>query len=512
MFPAAVIIVACCTAVALFLYKYTTSTYKYWKTKSVTFATPVPLFGNIKDHVTLRMTQGECLKNIYNDFPGEKFVGMYQLQTPTLLLRDPETIRLFLVKSFSHFTDRGFLYDGHREPLTRHLVNLEGDTWKILRQKLTPTFSSGKIKSMLGLLQGCGLQLIEYMDATIESGKTEFEIRDLTAKFTTDVIGTCAFGLECNSLKDSQSEFRRMGCAVLNSSASLALAKMVRVFFPKLFKALKLRTFPAEVQQFFMGIVKQTIDFRNTNRVRRNDFIQLLLEIKNQNHHPQSEINSIELTEELIAAQVFVFFLAGFETSSTTLSFCLHEMAVNQDIQNRVYDEIKKTANTYGLPFSYEAISSMNYLEQCLKETMRKYPPVQALARVCTKQFRVPGTNLDLDVGTAVLIPVYAIHHDPQYYPEPDTFDPDRFAKDSDGGGGDNGRPAGVYLPFGDGPRICIGMRFAMLEMKLAMAQFLHSYLVTLSDKSSARIEFEPASFLSCPKGGIWLNVNKRKS
>lgn len=93
-------------------------------------------------------------------------------------------------------------------------------------------------------------------------------------------------------------------------------------------------------------------------------------------------------------------------------------------------------------------------------EAMRKYPPVQALVRVCTKQFRVPGTNLDLDVGTAVLIPVYAIHHDPQYYPEPDTFNPDRFAKDSDGGGGDNGRPAGVYLPFGDGPRICIGMFF----------------------------------------------------
>jgi len=143
-----------------------------------------------------------------------------------------------------------------------------------------------------------------HMQATLESGKTEFEIRDLTAKFTTDVIGTCAFGLECNSLKDSQSEFRRMGCAVLNSSTSLALAKMIRVFFPKVFKALKLRTFPAEVQQFFMGIVKQTIDFRNTNPVRRNDFIQLLLEIKSQNHHQENAVNSIELTEELIAAQV----------------------------------------------------------------------------------------------------------------------------------------------------------------------------------------------------------------
>lgn len=137
-------------------------------------------------------------------------------------------------------------------------------------------------------------------------------MRDLTAKFTTDVIGTCAFGLECNSLKNTQSEFRRMGCAVLNSSASLAMARLIRVFFPKLFKALKLRTFPFEVQQFFMGIVKQTIDFRNTNQVRRNDFIQLLLELKNHqnnNKTPENTNDTIELTEELIAAQVNYVYL-----------------------------------------------------------------------------------------------------------------------------------------------------------------------------------------------------------
>lgn len=90
-------------------------------------------------------------------------------------------------------------------------------------------------------------------------------------------------------------------------------------------------------------------------------------------------------------------------------------------------------------------------------ETLRKYPPVQTLVRVCTKPFRVPGTDVDLDVGTAVLIPVYAIHHDPQYYPEPDAFRPERFAKDDSGGNNNGGRPPGVYLPFGDGPRICIG-------------------------------------------------------
>lgn len=176
------------------------------------------------------------------------------------------------------------------------------------------------------------------LQTAIGSGETEFEIRDLTAKFTTDVIGTCAFGLECNSLKDSQSEFRRMGCAVLNSSASLAMAKIIRVFFPKVFKALKLRTFPAEVQQFFMSIVKQTIDFRDTNQVRRNDFIQLLLELRNQPHQ-ESAGNPIELTEELIAAQVSRVYAVDSTTVATIIGiryFANNELHAPSPVHSRV--------------------------------------------------------------------------------------------------------------------------------------------------------------------------------
>lgn len=83
---------------------------------------------------------------------------------------------------------------------------------------------------------------------------------------------------------------------------------------------------------------------------------------------------------------------------------------------------------------------------------MRKYPPVQALARVCTKPYTIPGTSVQLDVGTALLIPVYAIQHDEKYYPNPEQFDPYRFNKENI-----NQRQSGTYMPFGDGPRICLG-------------------------------------------------------
>ncbi|XP_050524158.1 probable cytochrome P450 6a13 isoform X2 [Daktulosphaira vitifoliae] len=449
------LITSLCVIATLFLYKKITHTYSYWKRKSVIFAEPLPFFGNIKDAAMFKLTQGQCLQNIYNEFPNEKYVGIYQFLKPTLLLRDPETIKIFTVKNFAHFTDRGFSYDGHREPLTNHLVNMEGDMWKILRQKLTPAFSSGKIKNMMGMLRKCGEQLIEHIEKGISAGVTDYDMRDLTAKYTTDVIGTCAFGLNCNSLTDTDSEFRQMGNAVLNSSISLAIAKAFRVFFPKMFNILNLRTFPIEVQKFFLAIVKQTIAYRRDYKIQRDDFIQLLLEMKSNQEfqNDEKQFPTIELTEELIAAQVFVFFLAGFETSSTTLSFCLHELALNPDIQLKVQMEIADKINKDGLPFTYESVISMEFLEQCIKETMRKYPPVQALVRKCTKPFQLPDSKAVIDEGTGILIPVYGIHHDPKYYPEPEVFDPNRFKKEEI-----TKRPTSSYLPFGDGPRTCIDL------------------------------------------------------
>ena len=93
-------------------------------------------------------------------------MGIFQLSTPTIVLREPEMIKQFLVKDFHHFEDRGFSYDDQKEPLTANLVNMSGTKWKLMRQKLTPSFSSGKIKSMTNLLQECSEQLLTYLEVS----------------------------------------------------------------------------------------------------------------------------------------------------------------------------------------------------------------------------------------------------------------------------------------------------------------------------------------------------------
>ncbi|KAG4068038.1 hypothetical protein HA402_003944 [Bradysia odoriphaga] len=157
----------------------------------------------------------------------------------------------------------------------------------------------------------------------------------------------------------------------------------------------------------------------------RNDFMDLLIQLKNSGYIDGDKVGQVTLQE--ITAQAFVFFLAGFETSSTTMAYCLYELSLSQDIQSRARKEIHDVLTKYNGEFTCDAVKEMHYINQIINESLRKYPPGAGIIRAVTKDYAVPGTNHLLQKGTLVWIPVYAIHHDPDIYPDPDVFDPDRF-------------------------------------------------------------------------------------
>nr|AFU86482.1 cytochrome P450 CYP6AY3v2 [Laodelphax striatellus] len=491
--------------VCLLIYHYCTATFGYWKQRNVPFVSPKPLFGNYYEVVSLKTSPVACHESIYRSFPNDKYVGMFQLRKPALLIRCPEMVKQILVKDFNYFTDRGFHADEDREPLTAHLVNLQGEKWRMLRQKISPVFSSGKLKAMFPLLETCSSQLSHYIESALgEHDSSLLEMRDVMARFTTDVIGSVAFGLQFNSFVEKESDFQMMGRRVLDSSQSSVITKAIRVFFPELFHILRLRTFPEEIQTFFQTVIRDTIENREKNSIQRNDFIQLLMQLKKNDPDEGIEANDLEITESVIAAQAFVFFMAGYETSSTTLSFCLYELARNLDVQEKACIEIKKVLDKHG-KLNHEALMDLEYLEMVLLETMRKYPPVAVLARICTKPYIIPGTKISIDPGTAVAIPVYSFHHDHKYFPDPETFNPEGFNKENQ-----EKIVNYTYLPFGDGPRVCIGLRFAMLGMKLGLSEFLLKYKVSRNAQSTQNIEFDPGSFITAPRHGLKVLAERR--
>jgi len=170
------------------------------------------------------------------------------------------------------------------------------------------------------------------------------------------VIGNCAFGIESNSLKDPQAEFRVLADALfINNSGSIRW-RLFRMNYSKYMSKLPLRTFGQEHIGFFVNVVRQTIELRERENIRRNDFMDLLLDLRKSEH-------SKGLTLEQMAAQILIFFLAGFETSSSNASYALFELSRNEDIQNKVRAEIQSVLEKHG-KLSYDAMMEMTYLDK----------------------------------------------------------------------------------------------------------------------------------------------------
>lgn len=347
---------------------YVKRKYAFWSDHCVPFIEPSFPFGNLKspgpkEHHSLRMNKF-YRQTKQNKLP---FTGLYFIFRPVALITDLDFVKKILIKDFHHFENRGFYYNETKDPLSAHLVNLESDKWKPLRAKLTPTFSSAKMKFMFPTIVDVGNEFVKCLLRTLENDN-EIEIRDLLGRFTTDVIGTCAFGLECNSLKNPNAKFRRMGKKIFDQPTTNVITRSLMATNKNLARFLGIREYHRDVTDFFLNSVKDTIEYREKNNVQRKDFMDILIQLKNDKTH--SESNGLTVNE--IAAQAFVFFLAGFETTSTTLTFALYELSQpkNKHIQDRARAEINDVLIKHDGQLTYEGINEMPYIDQILNGTL----------------------------------------------------------------------------------------------------------------------------------------------
>lgn len=152
-----------------------------------------------------------------------------------------------------------------------------------------------------------------------------------------------------------------------------------------------------------------------------------------------------------MAAQVFVFFAAGFETSSSATSYTLHQLAFHPEEQRKIQEDIDRVLSKYNNKMCYDSISEMTSLSNGFKEAMRLFPSLGTLHRVCARPYTIPELGITLDPGVKIIVPVQAIQNDEKYFENPSQFMPDRFNDTS------VERHKYAYLPFGEGPRSCIG-------------------------------------------------------
>lgn len=375
----------------------------------------------------------------------EPFVGVYMLFRPVLLFRDPELVKRVLITDFDHFHDRGVHHDPVNDPIGANLFGMTGTKWKELRTRLTPSFSSGKLKLMFNVIQEKSHLLTDHLNHVLES-TNEVHLKHPVEHLLISTIASNFFGFEFNAFENPDHEFTNMGSIFFEAEDIRSKLTFTGFFLlPELMKLFKLSMLSKQVSQFALNLVKSVVETRkNDHSTVRNDFMQTMIEMMKKD----SENGTNTMSIESCTAQAFLFYTAGMDTSATTITFCIYELSKCPEWMEKVQEEVDAMMKKRNGKVLYDDLPEMKILDLCIKEALRMYPGLSVLNRLCTKEYRIPGTDHVVPEGTPVIISNLGMHMDEQFYADPETFDPSRFessAKDV------------PYYPMGAGNRNCLG-------------------------------------------------------
>ncbi|CAG5123574.1 unnamed protein product [Candidula unifasciata] len=433
---------------------------------------------------------------MYNRYKDKKVYGIYNLGKPILMVRDLDIVKDIMVKHFNSFVDRRVVFE-FDPPFKENMLMLKGEHWKHVRSMVSPAFSSGRIKRMSRHVERISQRLVNVLRGKQERNE-DIELKNTISHFTLDVIASTAVGLETNTLEDPDNIFANhaLNCTVRLSSVYVLLAFMA----PRLCNVLRkvgVTLISKKSLQFFADTVDAAMENRKEEGQagKVNDFVDLLI---NAEREPGQTDKA--LTRSEIHGQALVFILGGYDTVATVLSFTLFLLANHPDCCQKLQKELDEKLGNESP--NYDNVQSLTYMDMCINESMRMFPPGFLIDRVCTEDTVIQGIPIPKDM--VVTTPAYAIHHDPDIWPEPNKFQPERFSPENK-----ESRHPYAFMPFGNGPRNCIGMRLAMVELRVALAYVLKSLTPVTCEKTVYPVTLK--KFQLTAEKGLWVKFNARK-
>ncbi|XP_047532463.1 cytochrome P450 6k1-like [Vanessa atalanta] len=431
---------------------------KYWADRGVPHLPPLPLLGNFT--FLLRENIGVWLRMLYEQFKCP-YVGIWVFWKPVLVVNAPDIARNILVKDFNNFRNRSMScgYTDRIGGLSLLIVN--DPVWSLLRKQLSTTFSAGKLKSAQEFIRSKSKELVQRIH---NDRNIKIDLKKMFVDYTTDIIGTSAFGVKSDAtltkggpLRDVTNEWTKY-----NLYRSISWCSIF--FLPELVDIFRFKMFPRSSMRYFSKIYHEAALQREKDwkEEENRDLLDILIRIQKQNDF---------YSDELIMAQAAILLLGGFDTSGNLMTYITYELAHSPGIQEKLYQELTEAAQRHGSrDFDMEVLSELTYLNCVIKEALRKYLPMGWLDRVAENDYKIDD-KLTIEAGTTVYINSVGMHFDPQYFPEPYKFDPDRFLPENR-----NKIEPFSYLPFGEGPRFCIGKRFGLLAVRMGMVAILFNY------------------------------------
>lgn len=502
---------------------YSTSAFSRLEKLGIRHPKPSPFIGNLTFFRQGSWESQMELRRLYG-----RLCGYYLGRRMFIVTSEPDMIKQVLVENFSNFTNRMAL-GLESKPVADSILFLRDKRWEEVRSVLTSAFSPEKLNEITPLIsQACDL-LLNHLKRYAESGDA-FDIQRCYGCYSTDVVASVAFSTQVDSQKSPEDPFVKHCRRFFASSIPRGLLVLI-LSFPSIMVPLA-RILPNknrdELNGFFNKLIRNVIALRDQQAAeeRRRDFLQMVLDARysatsvgvesfdivtqvfsdecsaNPSQRPQPRLPPKPLTVDEVVGQAVLFLIAAYEIVTNTLSFATYLLATNPDCQEKLLREVDRFKEKYTTPEYCSLQEGLPYLDMVIAETLRMYPPAFRFTREAAQDCEVLGQRIP--AGTVVEMAVGALHHDPEHWPHPEVFDPERFTAEAR-----RYRRPFTYLPFGAGPRSCLGVRLGLLEVKLTLLHLLHKFRFEACPETQVPLQLESKSALG-PKNGVYIKIVSR--
>lgn len=465
-----------------------------------------------------------------------KVFGIFLGDQPYLLVTDPDVIKECFITETRLFRDRAPI-PIVVEPWRSSLLCLKGEEWKHVRSVLNRSYTAAKVKLMMSTMDRCSEVTIEQVGKAAGSGLPA-DITAIARMCSMDIITKCALAWEVDCQRNPDCPVLRkleeFFADLQDSAAAMALnvpflVPVVEYLFPF--------TTHGRLCDHIVGNLRELLRRRRKGpRPPVMDMLQLMLD--DQEKASSATVGETEATEQMqvtdrhLLANCFLSLAAGYESSATTLGFIFYELAKHPKEQEKIYQEITALLNDQDLHINeklgsvesnaidYVQLQSLRRLDAVVQECLRLYPPIVSfVARTCGQDTTLAGFKIP--AGVHIMTHLWFLHHDPDFWPEPFRFNPDRFFASPTPNRNEvstssltnhrSPHPAS-YAPFGFGPRECLGKRFALLVLKMVVFKVVSNYRLSLPDADDkiSTLKIKTRAMMIHPEENIKLLVERR--
>mmetsp|Transcript_17628 Transcript_17628/g.68438 ORF Transcript_17628/g.68438 Transcript_17628/m.68438 type:complete len:492 (+) Transcript_17628:100-1575(+) len=451
--------------------------------------------------LTFKVTKGTFWTEEYiKDM--EKYPRLAMLESPLTLrsffpkriyfINDPDLVNeVMLSRGYKEFVNHPSQKENRFSKIidtSESLINLRDDQWKRQRKIITPSFHWATIRPMIETFNEFCHQAIDVISAS--EGEV-IELEQLVHKLTTDTIGSTSFGVRFDSLGPVETP---LTSALLDMTIRFQSSKARGLLFLPYADLLPIPAMRGLINgaKFISETARAVVEQRrNDESLRRDDLLQLLIDAKDEEGNP--------LPEKHIVHNAFLFLLAGEGTTAGTITWAVYEVSKAREVEEKLLQEFEDVL--HGEDPSHANVHEMKYLDAVIKETLRRHPATALTNRDCNVDAEVDGHLFPK--GTQFLVNIWALQHSPKYWKDPMKFWPERFDEEHKHELVNN-----AYLPFGAGPRKCIGFRFALAEVKVALVHLLRTFRFEyVSDRENP---YPTGAFNPAPEGGMPMRVVRR--